>query len=175
MPSTLLELTKSECLVRVQMQQLAWTLNYADNCSLISFSQGSVAAWNVFWGKKSPFFTERIASICCRCQLACWTNLNPKVLKSVSWVAEARTHHAKYMHCLSWVLLCESGGGGKCVEAGTSGQLCVTSIRGMFIQQSVSEPVVAWASIKQADSRVGETVTVLFLLECAPNTQMCNR
>lgn len=63
-------------------------------------------------------------------------------------------------------------GGG---EAGTSGQLSVTSIRGMFIQQSVSELVVAWASIRQADSRLGETVTVLFLLECALDTQIFNR
>lgn len=67
----------------------------------------------------------------------------------------------------------EGGRGGQGV--GTSGQLSVTSIRGTFIQQSVSELVVAWASIRPADSRLGETVTVLFLLECALDTQIFNR
>lgn len=36
-------------------------------------------------------------------------------------------HHAKYTHCLCWILLCEWGGGGKCGDAWTSGRLCVTS------------------------------------------------
>lgn len=42
----------------------------------------------------------------------------------------------------------------------------------MFIQQSVSELVVAWASIRLADSWLEETVTVVFLLECAMNTEI---
>lgn len=45
----------------------------------------------------------------------------------------------------------------------------------MFIQQSASEPLVAWASIRRADSRLGETLTALFLLERVPNTQIFNR
>lgn len=45
----------------------------------------------------------------------------------------------------------------------------------MFFQQSVSELVVAWASIRLADSWLGETVTVVFHLECAMNTQILER
>lgn len=78
-PSTVVDLTKCCCLVEVQMQQQAWTLKYRQ--LLIPFPKGSVAAWihqqNVFC-KKSLFITEPVASICCWCQPACWTNPSPK-------------------------------------------------------------------------------------------------
>lgn len=48
--------------------------------------------------------------------------------------------------------------------------MSVTSVE----EQSVRELVVAWASIRLADSRLREAATVVFLLECEANTQIFN-